>query len=113
MPQGNHITEFKRLHEIVDYVVADDGRKDAISTIVYVGWIVSGLVILFLTLVYGREAAMIALLAIAIAGTILWLLNSWWRRRLYLKYSPDSKKQQQLHTEQPHKQQVGTQSLHF
>ncbi len=99
MQQRNHNIEFKRLHEIVLYVVADDERKDAVSTIVYVGWIVSGLVLLFLTLIYGRDAAMMALLAIAIAGSILWLINTWWKRRLYLKYSPDSKVQQQLHTE--------------
>ena len=99
MQQRNHNIEFNRLHEIVLYVVADDERKDAVSTIVYVGWIVSGLVLLFLTLIYGRDAAIMALLVIAIAGSILWLINTWWKRRLYLKYSPDSKVQQQLHTE--------------
>ena len=99
MQQRNHNIDFNRLHEIVLYVVADDERKDAVSTIVYVGWIVSGLVLLFLTLIYGRDAAMMALLVIAIAGSILWLINTWWKRRLYLKYSPDSKVQQQLHTE--------------
>ncbi|MGB5427863.1 MAG: hypothetical protein WBN95_13870 [Gammaproteobacteria bacterium] len=99
MQQRNHNIEFNHLHEIVLYVVADDERKDAVSTIVYVGWIVSGLVLLFLTLIYGRDAAMMALLVIAIAGSILWLINTWWKRRLYLKYSPDSKVQQQLHTE--------------
>ena len=99
MQQRNHNIDFNRLHEIVLYVVADDERKDAVSTIVYVGWIVSGLVLLFLTLIYGRDAAIMALLVIAIAGSILWLINTWWKRRLYLKYSPDSKVQQQLHTE--------------
>ena len=99
MPQGNHIIEFNRLHEKVLYVVADDERKDAVSTIFYVGWIVSGLIILFLALNYGRDAAMMALLGVGIAGSILWLVNSWWKRRLYMKYSPDHKIPRQLYTE--------------
>lgn len=101
MPQGNHTIEFNRLHEKVHYVVTDDERKDAVSTIFYVGWIVSGLIILYLSLNYGWDAAMLALLAVAIAGSILWLINSWWKRRLYMKYSPDSKIERQLNTELP------------
>ena len=99
MSEGNRNIEFNRLHEIVLYVVANDERKDTVSTIFYVGWIVSGLVILFLALNYGRDAAMIALLAVATAGSILWLINSWWKRRLHMKYSPDNKIQQQIYTE--------------
>jgi hypothetical protein len=104
MPQGNHITEFNRLHEKVHYGVADDERKDAVSTIFYAGWIVSGFIFLYLALNHGWDAAMLALLAVAIAGSILWLINSWWKRRLYMKYSPDSKIERQLNTELPDEQ---------
>jgi len=99
MSQGSQNIEFNRLHEKVLYVVADDERKDAVSIIFYVGWIVSGVVILFLALNYGRDAAMAALLAVSIAGSILWLINTRWKRRLHMKYSPDNKVQQQLYTE--------------
>ena len=104
MPLGNHIIEFSRLHEKVHYVVADDERKDAVSTIFYVGWIVSGLIILYLALNHSWDAAMLALLAVAIAGSILWLINSCWKRRLYMKYSLDSNTERQRNTELPDEQ---------
>ena len=88
-----------QLHEKVLHVVANDDRKDAITIILFVGWIVFGLVIIFLELMYGGNAAMMALLAAGIAGGNLWLINTWWKHRLYVKYSPDNKVQRQLHTE--------------
>ena len=96
MQQRSHNIEFNRLHEKVLYVVADDERKDTVSTIFYIGWVISGLVILFLALNYGSDAAMMALLTSSIAGSILWLINTRWKRRLHMKYSPDNKVQQQL-----------------
>ena len=64
----------------------------------------SGFIFLYLALIHGWDAAMLALLAVAIAGSILWLINSWWKRRLYMKYSPDSKIERQLNTELPDEQ---------
>ena len=102
MLDENRDNEMNRLHKKVFYVVADDERKDAVTLIFYVGWIISGLAILFLALNYGRDAATMAVLAVAVAGSILWLINSWWKHRLYVKYSPDYKLQRQLYTDKSH-----------
>ena len=91
MLMENRDNETNRLHEKVLYVVADGERKDAVTTIFFVGWIVSGLAIIFLGLNYGRDAALIALQAVGITGSILWLINNWWKHRLYVKYSPNHK----------------------
>jgi hypothetical protein len=99
MSQGNQNIEYNRLHKKVLYVVADDERKGTVSTIFYIGWVVSGLVILFLALNYGGDAAMMALLTSSIAGSVLWLINNRWKHRLLIKYSPNNKVQRQLYTE--------------
>jgi len=99
MPEEPRDIEIHRLHEKVLYVVADGERKDAVSVIFYVGWIVSGLVIIFLALNYGRDAVLMAMQVAAIAGGILWLINSWWKHRLHARYLPDNKVQRQFTTE--------------
>jgi len=91
MSQESRNIDINRLHEKVFYVVADDARKDAVTVIFYIGWIISGLAIIFLALNYGGGAAVTALLAVAVAGSLLGLINRWWKRRLYVKYSPDYK----------------------
>ena len=98
MSEHNRNYEMNRLHEKVLYVVANDDRKDAVITILFVGWIVFGLVIIFLELMYGGSAAMMALLTAGVAGGILWLTNTWWKHRLHAKYSPDNTVQGQLHS---------------
>jgi hypothetical protein len=99
MSEKNRNNEMSCLHEKILYVVADGERKDTVTSIFYVGWVVSGLAILVLALNYGRDAAMMALLAVAIAGSILLLINTWWKHRLQVKYSPDEKVHRQLSTE--------------
>ncbi len=90
MQQRNHNIDFNRLHDKVLYAVEDDERKDAVSIIFYVSWIVSGLIILFLALSHGGEAAMMAFMAAGIAGGILWLVNTRWKRKLHMKYTADN-----------------------
>ena len=89
MSKENRNNETNRLHKKVLYVVADGERKDAVTIIFFVGWIVSGLAIIFLGLSYGRDAAMMALQAVGFAGGILWLINNWWKYKLNVKYSTD------------------------
>jgi len=91
MSKENRNNETNRLHKKVLYVVADGERKDAVTIIFFVGWIVSGLAIIFLGFNYGRDAVLMALQAVGITGSILWLVNNWWKHRLFVKYSPDNK----------------------
>ena len=96
MSENNRTNETNHLHKIILYVVADSERKDVVTSIFFISWIVSGLAIIFLGLSYGSDAAMIGLQAVGIAGGILWLINHWWKHKLYVKYSPDNKMQRQL-----------------
>lgn len=100
MREKNLIDETNRLHETVLYVAADSERKDVVTTLFFAGWILSGLVIIFLLLNGGRDAALLALQAIAIAGSILWLVNCWWKHRLRVRYSPQHKAQARLQAEE-------------
>jgi len=93
MQEETRDIDINRLHEKVHYVVADGERKDAVSVIFYVGWIISGLVIIFLALNHGRDAVLMALQVAAIASGILWLINRWWKHRLHARYLPDIKVQ--------------------
>jgi len=93
MQEETHDIDINRLHEKVHYVVADGERKDAVSVIFYVGWIISGLVIIFLALNHGRDAVLMALQIAAIASGILWLINRRWKHRLQARYLPDIKVQ--------------------
>jgi len=89
MSKENRNNETNRLHKKVLYVVADGERKDAVTIIFFVGWIVSGLAIIFLGFNYGRDAVLMALQAVGFAGGILWLINNWWKYKLNVKYSTD------------------------
>ena len=99
MRDKSHIGETNRLHETVLYVAADSERKDVVTTLFLAGWILSGLVIAFLLLNGGSDAALLALQAIAIAGSVLWLINTGWKHRLQMRYSQERKLQRRLHAE--------------
>jgi Flp pilus assembly protein TadB len=99
MPREQYNTDANNLHEAVLYAVMDSERKDVVTRIFYTGWIISGVIIIYLALKYGNQAALLALFVVGIAGLILWLSNSWWKRRLYARYSSDYKAQRQFYTE--------------
>jgi hypothetical protein len=99
MQNEKYNIEKRRLHETVLYAVVDSERKDVVIRVFYVGWMISGLAIIFLALKYGNEAALMALLAVGVAGIVLWLFNNWWKYRLYVKYSPDYKTEGLLYSE--------------
>jgi len=99
MPEETRDIEIDRLHEKVLYVVADGERKDAVSVIFYLVWIISGLVIIFLALNHGRDAVLMALQVAAMASGILWLINSCWKHRLHARYLPGIKVQRQFTSE--------------
>lgn len=99
MREKSHIDETNRLHETVLYVAADSERKDVVTTLFFDGWILSGLVIILLLLNGGRDTALLAMQAMAIAGSILWLINTGWKNRLHVKYSQEYKLQRRPHAE--------------
>jgi urea transporter len=100
MARVHNNTDTNHLHEVVHYAVLNSERKDVVARIFYVGWMISGLIIIFLALKYGNEAAFMALLAAAVAGLILWLINNSWKHSLYVRYSPDYRAQEQSCTDE-------------
>ena len=100
MARVQNNTDTSHLHEVVHYAVANSERKDVVARIFYVGWMISGLIIIFLALKYGNEAALMALLAAAFAGLILWLINNSWKHRLHVRYSPDYRAQEQPYSDE-------------
>ena len=101
MRYDRHNIYANQLHEKILYIAADGRRKDTITIVFFVGWIFSGLAIIFLELNYGRGAVLMALLAVAVAGSIFWIMNNWWKYKLQARYSPDDHSQSQLYSEEP------------